>query len=321
MLRTFQDENLPRTRRSIFVFTFFAAVVYRFQPTINLSEIGFFSDLSQQTIEPKNFGCIVILAIFYLLWRLVHFIPIYQNQTNRTFELFFEKLEQRNSHATKTLEAKLSALEAIDRQAIDEKIKEFDIRRNEMIEKLKEIKETVSVASGTLQQSVSSVTEHLNGLTRSVPSIPGDTSNPRDISKSELTKKYRELLEPPPDMRNPFEAIGNVVDMEVIDLRDMILPSIAPELNYLETRLRDVLDGDYSLVDRFEDNTKDARRCANAEANTFTIWVPALVASVGLAFGFCLICQTEGYIKPLIAAFVIAVPTVCFVKGYRPGSH
>lgn len=320
MLRTMQDDSLPQTRKSIFTFTFFSVAIYSFKPTIALDEVVFLEDLSRTTIEPEHFGLASILAIFYLLWRLVHFIPIYQYHANQPFEAIFEKLEKNRDRLEDSLEKKLSSLKAIDRHEIDKRIEEFDSRRSEMVHRLDELKTIVNSASEEIKKDTIVISEHLRDLKAEVRAFPGDsTEGIREISRGELVSRYQKLLTPPSSMRNPFQIINSVLDENRTDLSDIGLKPISSHPKELESSIQKFLDSDHAEISNIRDNTRDARKSSNAEANTFTIWVPTILASIGLSFGGCLALQVEGYLVPIASSFLTFIPTCGFVKFYRPG--
>ena len=136
MLRNFNDDSLPATRRSIVLFTIFAVTIHRFEPTIDLEEIGFFKDLAQQTVEPQHFGVGFIFVFAYLLYRLVHFIPIYRHNADRVFEDFYRSLRVKESDIYDRLRDKFSALQSINNALLDKNLQKLDRDRREIITKL-----------------------------------------------------------------------------------------------------------------------------------------------------------------------------------------
>ncbi|WP_065325787.1 hypothetical protein [Tritonibacter mobilis] len=313
MIRNFQDDSLPQTRRSIIFFTLMSLAVYYFKPQPSLEKLGLFSDYAQDTISPQSLGGLVVIALLYLTYRLIDLIPVYQHNADKSFDVFFEKLEVRDHSIKEKINEKIDSLKSFDVEAIEEAIGKLEEKRRDTFEGIRIFSDTLTSAANEFEANIHSIRQELRDLGEDLDKQTGQPGRSSlDSWSSVLERKLgiRERIE------RPFidaEREIRLLEQKFIDIGPISLTYEPSEVHEKLDRLLRAMDVEY---DDFIDTSKTARDAANREAKIFGVWVPSVISGTGLSFGISTICQTEGFLVPALGACLFIIFTCYFIYKY-----
>jgi hypothetical protein len=290
--------------------------VYHFKLQPSLKNLGLFADLAHDTLLPQSLGILVVIALLYLTWRLIYFIPMYQHSADKSFDVFFEKLEGRDHRIKEKITEKIEALNSIDVAAIKDAIENMEEKRRETFDGIKDFENTLSSAFNEFNSNIDNIKEKISRLGSEIDKLNDRSpASALDSWRAEFGRQlgFRNIIDEP-----FFEATQDVrlLQKKLGDIGPLSLSYEPSEVQEKLERLQKAMDVEY---DDFIDKSKIAREAANREARIFGVWVPSVVSGIGLAFGFSTIYQTEGLLCPILGTCLFT-PFIWYIlhrHGYK----